>query len=322
MGSVHYRWGSKGIRFVGDTGDVREVGDSVLEISESFCGGLLSGKESEATCLQRCVADSSKSGGGGASVAARISRFASAWEGIGANSLELQWIGDGVTIEPLQDPVGSRFPSNRIAEGAQRLFVAKELAALLASGAIEQCADESMVRHVMPMFLVKKASGSFRPVFNAKRLNEMLVVPSFRFESLSAFTDQLGRGCSMTKLNLSSGYHHVALAREARQWTGFRFGGCLFRWRVLFFGLASAPFFFQKLMRIPVRYLRQQGHTIGNLLDDFAVAAPSLVSCASLLRSVQHLFADLGLFINRKKSVFIPLVRMEFLGFVLDTHLG
>lgn len=88
--------------------------------------------------------------------------------------------------------------------------------------------------------------------------------------------------------DLKSGYHHVEIFPDHRQYLGFswRFDSVVkyFVFTVLPFGLSSAPYIFTKLARTLVGYLRGLGRRVVTFLDDGIGDAPDFIACQEVSR--------------------------------------
>ena len=82
------------------------------------------------------------------------------------------------------------------------------------------------------------------------------MVPSFRMDSLNLLTDLADLADLMFSLYLASGYHQVVMDPRYYTYLGFQWDGEFYVFRILPFGLASAPWCFTKIMRTISLYLR------------------------------------------------------------------
>ena len=79
--------------------------------------------------------------------------------------------------------------------------------------------------------------------------------------------------------DLKSGYHHVEIFPDHRQYLGFswNFGSVVkyFVFTVLPFGMSSAPYIFSKLVRSLVNYWRGLGRRLVTFLTTILAGAPT-----------------------------------------------
>ena len=99
----------------------------------------------------------------------------------------------------------------------------------------------------------------------------------------------------------------------------FTFEGKLYQFKVLVFGLSTAPRIFAKVMKPVVAFIRAKGILIIIYLDDILLAAPTFEECNRNTLFVIQLLESLGFRINREKSELIPSHHIPFLGFVMDS---
>ena len=76
----------------------------------------------------------------------------------------------------------------------------------------------------------------------------------------------------MFKFDISQGYHHIDIFPDHQTFLGFSWStkGVLryFVFTVLPFGLTSGPFIFTKVVRVFVKFWRENGHKMSVYLDD------------------------------------------------------
>ncbi len=100
-----------------------------------------------------------------------------------------------------------------------------------------------------PLFLVPKKDGSFRPVIDFQKVNEVTEDDRYPLPVLSDLLMSLGQGNQIfSSLDLLSGYWQVPLAPESREVTAFSTPSGHFEWLRMPFGLKSAPITFQRMI--------------------------------------------------------------------------
>ena len=106
-----------------------------------------------------------------------------------------------------------------------------------------------------------------------------LLKKSVKFKDLRVALNYLEKGHFMFSFDIRSGYHHVLIFPPHQSFLGFswfyKVKNRYFYFRVLPFGLSSAPYIFTKLLRPLVAYWRQQGIHIVVYLHDGLGEAPS-----------------------------------------------
>ena len=91
----------------------------------------------------------------------------------------------------------------------------------------------------------------------------------FKYEDLCTTLNILTKDASLFKFDLISGYHHIDIHTK---YLGFEWGGSLYIFNVLPFGLVLACFVFTKVLRPLVRYWHSMGIRMVLYIDDGIVA--------------------------------------------------
>ena len=124
----------------------------------------------------------------------------------------------------------------------------------------------------------------------------------------------------MVKVDLRDAYLTVPVAKEFQPLLAFQNKqGDYLRFKVLPFGLCTAPYAFTKLTKPIVQFLRKIGIRLLIYLDDMLIAAQSENNLLEHLSTVLWLFTALGFIINVSKSVLVPTKQLDFLGFSINT---
>ena len=123
----------------------------------------------------------------------------------------------------------------------------------------------------------------------------------------------------MIKIDLQDAYMLVPVAPKSRSLLVFIFDGKIYRFKVMPFGLNSAPRIFTKLFKPILRLLRSQGMLLIIYLDDILPIAPTADLCLAQGKFLMKLVQDLGFLVNMNKSVLTPTQRKIFLGFLIDS---
>ena len=97
--------------------------------------------------------------------------------------------------------------------------------------------------------------------------------------------------------------------------------GQIYVFQYLPFGLAVAPWAFNRVVRPLKCYLHKLRYLVSSFLDDFLLLAESPGKLRLVVAEVLQLFKRLGFQINEKKSSTTPSQRVEYLGvlFLLDS---
>jgi len=201
-------------------------------------------------------------------------------------------------------------------------FVTRCIAELLTAGAIAEVPTRPKV--VNPLNAIPKKNGKFRLLLDLRHVNSYLQVPKFKYDSLKMFESLAARGDVMFSIDLLSGYHQCEMHPNAWEYLGLEWQGKFYVFKVLPFGLSSAPWCFTKLMREVAGFLRLKGVKLIAYVDDFCFICPGLN--LGRARTIRHLvlntFEAAGLQINLDKSHLEFSPALQHLGFLIDLERG
>ncbi len=194
-----------------------------------------------------------------------------------------------------------------------------EVASLLASSAIERCPPSSAEPPVFSSFFcVRKRPSGLRPCLNLRPLNASVVTPRFSLPTIRTVAAHVSPSSWMTTIDLRSAYYHVPIRSSARHLLSFSWRGHDYRFRVLPFGLSSAPWAFTRFLKPCVARWNSWGCTVFCYLDDLLVIGPSRSTCARVTARIVRDCADLGLAVHPDKSHLTPSQAITYLGFNID----
>ena len=174
----------------------------------------------------------------------------------------------------------------------------KEFLDLLHKGAIEQAPQTP--GFYSRLFVVQKDSGSWRPIIDLSTLNTFIVSQRFHMETPQSVLRSIRQGDWMISLDLQDAYLQVPILPESRLYLRFTMGGVPYQFRVLCFGLATAPQVFTRLMAPISAILHRYGIRILRYLDDWLILAESRTTCIQARDRLLHLCEELGLQVNHK----------------------
>jgi hypothetical protein len=124
--------------------------------------------------------------------------------------------------------------------------------------------------------LVRKKDGKWRLCVDYRRLNAVTCRDAYPLPRIDDSLDSLAGSCYFSTLDLLSGYWQVPLDDDAQEKSAFMTRGGLWKWKVLPFGLTSAPACFERLMERVLKGLQWQ--TLLLYLDDVIVFSPDFDS--------------------------------------------
>ncbi|KAI9560527.1 reverse transcriptase [Daphnia sinensis] len=249
-------------------------------------------------------------------IGGRIKHFLKAWKLVSADPWILNVVRNGLELDFEAPPVMVKFPCNARMDFDQLSIGNKEVGALLQKGAaVKAC----KIGFVSSMFIIKKASGGFRPIINLKNLNCFLVYRHFKMEGLPTLKHLIKERDWMVKIDLRDAYLTVPVNENFHEFLQFLWAGEIFQFTSLCFGLASAPWAFTKLLKPVVTLLRTLGFRVVIYLDDLIVLNQCELGILEQYSFIGILLRVLGFVINEEKSVGTPSQVMEFLGLIVNT---
>ena len=128
----------------------------------------------------------------------------------------------------------------------------------------------------------------------------------------------------MFSFDLKSGYHHVDIFPDHRQYLSFSWTFSsghtrYFQFSVLPFGLSSAPYLFTKLLKPLVKKWRSKGNSIVVFLDNGLGAAADCIKVKISSLAVHSDLLKSGFLPNEEKSAWDPTQVITWLGTVINT---
>ena len=123
------------------------------------------------------------------------------------------------------------------------------------------------------LFLVQKASGSWRPIIDLSTLNDYVTSSHFHTETPQSVLRAIRPGDWMVSLDLQDAYLQVPVHHDSRRYLRFVVEGRTYQFRVLCFGLTTAPQVFTRIMAPVSTILHKYGVRMLRYLDDWLILA-------------------------------------------------
>ena len=133
--------------------------------------------------------------------------------------------------------------------------------------------------------------------------------------------DMVRKNCYMASIDLTDAYYSVPVATVDQKYLMFQFEGIRYKYVCLPNGLSLAPRIFIKLMKPVLSSLRKKEHQVMNYLDGFFLVGDTFEECKDAAIDSCDLLIKLGFSIHPDKSQFIPIQKIDHLGFTLDSTL-
>ena len=196
----------------------------------------------------------------------------------------------------------------------------KEVQSLVEKGAVE-LAPLPSPGFYSRIFVVMKASGSWRPVIDLSTLNLRVRKTPFKMETLQSVLRSVRSGDWMVSIDLKDEYLQIPIHPDCRKYLSFVALNQVFQFKALCFSLSTAPQVFTRVMALVSAFLHRLGIRMCRYLGDWLLQASSRPLVLQAMDTVIHLCQALGIVINWEKSNLIPSQRVVYLGVILDSTL-
>ena len=118
----------------------------------------------------------------------------------------------------------------------------------------------------------------------------------------------------MISLDLQDAYLQVPIHHDSRRFLRFVVDGKPFQFRVLCFGLTTAPQVFTRIMAPVSTILHRHGVRMLRYLDDWLIVASSEIACLQSRDRLLAVCTELGIQVNLTKSSLVPSQSIVYLG--------
>ena len=240
-------------------------------------------------------------------VAGRLKTHIQFWKSIGASQYILDVIDSGFRIPFHSTPLVS-FSNNNKSTLANASFVDEAISELLLTNRIFE--SDAIPHNVNPLSVSVQSSGKKRLILDLRIINKHVWKQTVKFEDLKVALNFLDAGHFMFSFDIKSGYHHVDIFLPHQSFLGFSwfYKGKVkyFCFRVLPFGLSSAPYIFTKLFRPLVSNWRRKGIHIVVYLDDGLGESSSFQVALDCSAKVKGDLVQPGFVPNSEKSLWVP----------------
>lgn len=192
-----------------------------------------------------------------------------------------------------------------------RAAVEREISKLLSADIIER----SVSPYLNPLVVVPKKEGCVRTCLDARRINTIITpereAPAPADELLQRFN-----GCQyFSRIDLVASYLQVPLHIDSRQYTAFQFGGRVYQFKRLPFGINLSVCHFMKALEVSLGPKIMSEVTI--YVDDIVIASETWEQHVRQLNGVLDRLKSEGVTVNKEKSVFAQ-SQISFLGHIVD----
>ena len=119
------------------------------------------------------------------------------------------------------------------------------------------------------MKCVPKLNGKLRLVVDCRHVNNSIKCDKFSQEGIEAVANQIQQDDELVSVDLKNGFHHVPVETKFHKYLAIQWQGRFYVWQVLPFGVKCALYYFNKILRPVIAYLRQEGLRSALFVDDF-----------------------------------------------------
>ncbi|XP_073701959.1 matrix-remodeling-associated protein 5 [Garra rufa] len=204
-------------------------------------------------------------------------------------------------------PHGRIFPLSQPESEAMEKYIQEELA----KGFIRASTSPASAG----FFFVKKKEGGLRPCIDYRSLNEMTVKYRYPLPLVPPALEQLRSARFYTKLDLRSAYNLIRI-REGDEWkTAFSTTSGHYEYRVMPFGLANSPSYFQAFVNEVFRDMLNRWVIV--YIDDILIFSNTLEEHVQHVRSVLQRLIQHQLYAKEEKCQFHQ-ESITFLGYVIS----
>ncbi|EYC14487.1 hypothetical protein Y032_0040g234 [Ancylostoma ceylanicum] len=148
--------------------------------------------------------------------------------------------------------------------------------------------EDSQSPWASPIVLVAKKDGTIRLCVDYREVNKVTKKDSYPLPPIDITLQNLQGKRWFTSLDLASGYWQVPLTARAKEISAFTTTSGQFQFRVLPFGLTTAPTKFQRLMEHVLGDLK--GPEVSVYIDDILIATDSAERHVQVLKRVLEAF--------------------------------
>ena len=285
----------------------------------------LFGQDPNLDCLEPCEFERDVEGSSSNFVQGKLCANFSFWQDtIQASDFVLDIIRNGYKILFRETPLPYSI-ENRSSARRQHIFVEGAISELMSRGCLREVSEYPQFCN--PLHVAVQSSGKLRLILDLSHLNKFVVKKSVKYEDLRTVLQLFSPGMFVFSFDLKSAYHHIDICEEHMKFLSFKWPSVdgamkFYEFKVLPFGLTSAPYVFTKVMRQLVKFWRGCGLLALMYLDDGIGGNLSRESAKNISVQVRKDLVSAGFTSNDEKSNWEPVQNLVFLGTVLDFETG
>ena len=185
----------------------------------------------------------------------------------------------------------------------QRLLESK---IIVKSGKCAFCSD----------FFLLESKGKIRPIFNYSQITKSLNLPKFYLPSLYQVINRTNWAPNLfyVKIDFKQAFFNINLNKKSSFLTTFIYNKKYYKFNVLPFGIATAPFACRMLLNQITKHIKKSTNFVWEHIDDIIMAHQDKNQLSKILKDLLLKLERAGWEINLKKSVLVPAKSITFLG--------
>ena len=153
-------------------------------------------------------------------------------------------------------------------------------------------------------------------------LNTFIQQTPFKMETVASVLNAVQENDLLASLDLKDAYFQVPVHPSSRKFLRFVSQGTVYQFKVLCFGLSTAPQVFTRVFAAVSAWAHSRGIRLLRYLDDWLVLASSETKARQHVQDLLLLCHDLGIVVNKEKSDLTPSRSASYLGMTIDTVAG
>ena len=210
-------------------------------------------------------------------VGARLQSFCKTWENLGASPKVLKTLKQGYILPFRTWPILTRSPTviSCYANPHKNLYLLKALHQLMTKNAVELVQNQKSLGFFNRLFLVPKPNNKWRPILELINLNQFLKAQKFKMETPETIRTSLQQGEWVTSIDFKDAYFYIPIQEQSRKYLRFHVQGRIYQFKVLPFGLSTAPMEFTVIAKEVKLVAIHKGIRIHQYLDNWLVRARS-----------------------------------------------
>ena len=169
------------------------------------------------------------------------------------------------------------------------------------------------------IILREKKENKHRLILNQKELKKFVPHHHFKMDSLKSALNMTSKGCFMASIKLTDAYYSFTIENSLQNFFAFQFQGKFYKYACLPNALTSSPRIFTRIMKTVLSTLKKLGYNVMNYLDYTFICGDTFAECRDAVLATANLLLKLGFSIHPEISQLIPVQKIEYLGFLIDS---